>query len=366
MPLGRTSIGLLFGIVVLLLAMRGIAVGQPSDTDPPLVSKDAFIHSFQGNFGTISLPGCGLHMDMLFDPFLLQKFVQDRPCYERMLQAHMDRGDNVVVVSPKSGYHGHNDLDLWHQPDVIAAFLRDVRRHRNNRGEPIRPIMFMAGDGHIDNMKTAGAFEHWQRDIDALAAAAAPYIDSTATCWECRDGQSFVDAATYIRMARYVAEKFPRAVHGPHLAAQVVSWSGPPEANDPNHGDPIASWVNARREGWADVLYYQFDTGRPYLSPESLPPDPASKQRGAMQRWWEVAVRLGDDPWSRATSLAAHPNGDHFGWPVQVPIVAFEFIYDTYWKRDPKATEAYAVEWCKQALAIGGWGCGSASYRRPQ
>jgi hypothetical protein len=48
-----------------------------------------------------------------------------------------------------------------------------------------------------------------------------------------------------------------------------------------------------------------------------------------------------------------------------VPIVAFEFIYDRYWARDPRATEAYAVQFCRRALAIGGWGCGSASYRRP-
>ena len=33
------------------------------------------------------------------------------------------------------------------------------------------------------------------------------------------------------------------------------------------------------------------------------------------------------------------------------------------WNRDPKATEAYAVQFCQRALALGGRGCGSASWR---
>jgi hypothetical protein len=129
------------------------------------------------------------------------------------------------------------------------------------------------------------------------------------------------------------------------------------DRDDPNKGDKAAAWKNCRAEGWCDLLLYQFEVGDPYIHPEDAAPN-YTGHPGALGRWYEVAVRLGDDPWS-----AASANNDRHGW-VQAPLVAFEFIYDTYWARDPRATEAYAVEFCRKALDIGGWGCGSASYRR--
>lgn len=350
----------------------GSSATTTAGADPPITAKDEFIRSFQANFGTIELANCGLHLDNLFDPFLLITWVEDRPCFERMMAEHAVRNDNTVVVDPRSGYHGHNDVDLWHEPERFAAFLRDVRRHVNARGEHFRTLLFFAGDSHIDDMHPAAAFEHWTRDVDAIAAAAEPFVDATVPCWECRPQNDYVSAARYIEMGRYLARLFPRAVHAQHLAAGANSWSSwpcdperdaacagvPPEdRDDPNRGDRMAAWKNCRAEGWCDLFLYQFEVGAAYLHPEDADPH-YTGYPGALGRWYEVAVRLGDDPWSAATA-----RGDRHGW-VQLPIVAFEFVYDTYWGRDPRATEAYAVEFCRKALAIGGWGCGSASYRR--
>jgi hypothetical protein len=374
---------LLAGIATLLVLTaesKPLAQGAPRATAPaavadlPPTAKDEFIHSFQANFGTIKLPGCGLHLDNLFDPFLLIKWQEDRPCYEQMMAQHAVRNDNVIVVDPRSGYHGHNDVDLWHEPERFAEFLRDLRRRTNAKGEHFRTLVFFSGDRHIDDMHGAEAREHWKRDVDRLAAAAEPLVDATVPCWECRPQNDYVSAAGYIEMGRYLAQKFPRAVHAQHLVAGANSWSSWPcdprreqscttvptsDLDDPNRGDKAAAWKNCRAEGWCDLLLYQFDVGDAYLHPEEAEPN-YTGHPGALGRWFEVAVRLGDDPWS-----AKSASGDRHGW-VQVPIVAFEFIYDTYWSRDPRATEAYAVEFCHKVLEIGGWGCGSASYRRPR
>jgi hypothetical protein len=355
--------------------LRRIATGagQSAPGDPPIAAKQEFIRNFQANFGTIKLPGCGLHLDNLFDPFLLIAWLENRPCFDRMMNEHARRNDNVVVVDPKSGYHGHNDVDLWHEPTRFAEFLRDIRRRTNGRGEHFRVLLFLAGDGHINDMRADGALTHWKRDVDALAAAAEPVVDATVPSWECRPQNDYVSASGYIQMARYAAQKFPRAVHAQHLSAGASSWSSWPcdprqdttcttvpsnDADDPNRGDSAAAWKQCRAEGWCDLLLYQFDVGDAYLHPEDADPN-YTGHPGALGPWYEIAVRLGDDPRS-----AASAQGNRHGW-VQAPIVAFEFIYDTYWSRDPRATEAYAVQFCRRALAIGGWGCGSASYRRP-
>lgn len=349
---------------------------------PPVTDKTTFIRTYQANFGGIKLPGCGLHLDNLFDPFLLIKWVEDRDCFERMMQAHMDRGDNVVIVDPRSGYHGHNDVDLWHQPEAFAAFLQDIRRHVNSRGEHIRTQVFFAGDGHIDDMRAPGALDHWRRDVDAIAAVAEPAVDSTVPCWECRHQNDYVSARIYYDMLAHLAVRFPAATHGVHLiqnSSSPSSWRCDPQipgscaspsdgpdasdADDPARGNEIGAWVWMRERGLVDVFYYQFEAGDEYANLDAYPSDPENGgQKGAARRWWEIVVRLADDPWANATMRQSHPNGDHFGWPVQVPVIAFEFIYDFYWNRGPD--EALQIKRCQHFLALGGWGCGSASYRR--
>jgi|GEM_PF-3999286 len=325
---------------------------------PPVGSKASFVATYQANFGGIKLPGCGLHMDAVFDPFLLERFVNNRGCYEQMMQAHAVRNDNVVVVGAKSGYHGQNDIDVWHSPAPLVEMLTDIRSKRNATGEFFRVQLVVGADGHVDDMRDAGNFAHWQRDIDGVAAVTQDLVDATMTCWECRHVQDFTSAKRYIDMGRYVAAKWPKAFHGQHLISNSSSWSSWPcegcapsnDADDPNRGNEISAWWNCLREGWCDGFFYQFDVGSSYLYP--------SPGDDAMERWVEIVERLGDDPWSLATS-----KGNRHGWP-QVPVIAFEFIYDTYWNRDPKATEAYQIEWCKRALQLGGRGCGSASVRR--
>jgi len=101
-------------------------------------------------------------------------------------------------------------------------------------------------------------------------------------------------------------------------------------------------------------LLFQFDSGARYLEPASHPN--YTGLPGALGRYWEVITRLGNDP-----QAAAKAAGNRRGWP-QVDVVAFEFIFDAYHNR---SDEAYSIDWCRKALAIGGWGCGSASWRRP-
>ena len=344
--------------------------------NPPIGPKSDFWTQYQGNFGTMKLAGCGLHLNSVFDPFLLERWLNNRPCYEQMMQLHASRGDNRIVVDPRAGYGGHNDADLWHDPAKFREFLLDVRSHVNINGENFKVLVFLQADEHIQDMRSETSYTHWKADIDALAAVTQDVVDATATCWECRHQQDFTSSKRYIDTGRYISQRWPLAVHAQHLRLESSSWSSWPcnpdiggpscvpsnDADDPNKGNETAAWTNCRAEGWCDLFLFQGAWRGEYLYPESYPLDATTGQRAWASRWWEIVVRLGDDPQSLATSRA---QGDHHGWP-QVPLILFELgIYDTYWMTDPKATEQLAIERCKEGMALGGWGCGSGSWRQP-
>ncbi len=396
-----------------LLAILGVGAGltaaastarsreepDPRPATQPILSKADFLHNYQGDFGNAKRPGCGLYNDSVFDP-LLVLWIGNRECFERVMALKADRNDNRVVVSLTTDYHGrYAKHDLWHDPEQFARFLADVRSRRNGLGEYFKVSVALSGDGHIGSFLLNGrpghpdpaAEDHFKRDVAELARAAGDQIDATMECWECRDQRNYMTPGTYQRLGRFIAAVLPKAVHATHLvsgANSVSSWRCDPdqrgpdgiragdrppgtpghcphsekEGDDPFGGSKPGFWKSCRAEGWCDALYYQFETGRKYTDPRRYPT--YTGYDGAMGRWWEVVVRLGDDPWSARTS-----GGNRHGW-VQVPVIAFEFIYDGY-HTPPGGTigglppDQYAIEWCKQALALGGWGCGSASYRRP-
>ncbi len=227
-------------------------------------------------------------------------------------------------------------------------------------------LVFLAGDGHIasflkderEGVPDPDAEAHFARDARALAAAAADQVDATAVCWECRNQRNYMTAGTYERNGKLIAALFPRAWHGQHLNHTSSSWAsagGSQEGDDPNGGSGSVAWSRCLRDGWCDGLLFEFEAGERYLKPEASPNYTGFP--GAFGRYWELIVRLGNDPQSVATAA-----GKRHGWP-QVDVLAFEFILDAY---NNRSDEAYSVEWCKKALAIGGWGCGSASWRRPR
>lgn len=354
--------------IPLLIVAFVCCAASPLAFAQPLPSKPLFIQQYQGNFGSILVPGCGFHNDILFDPVgLLVTWTNNKPCFEKAMQAHADRGDNRVVVDPRADYHegeGGGIVDLWHDASTFRAFLADIRRHANNRGERFEVLLFLGGDGHIkgflENDRIGApdrdAEAHALRDIRALASAAADEVAGTAVCWECRDQTNFMTAGTYERLGKAIADAFPKAWHGQHLIAGSSSWSSTEtEGDDPNHGNKLRAWDRCVVDGWCDGLLYQFGVGDEYLNPTRHPN--YTGRDGAMGRYFEVVVRLANDP--RATITRA--GGDYARWPP-VDVLAFEFIYDAYNKR---SDEAYSLAWCRQALAVGGWGCGSASYRRP-
>src|SRR4051794_38382701 len=355
--------------IVGLLAWLGMAAGA-SPAAAQALDKVDFVRNYQGNFGGIKVPGCGFHNDTMFDPVsLLVTWTSNRPCFERAMQAHAERGDNRVVVDPRADYHGGEGggpIDLWHDPGTFGRFLKDVRAHTNNRGEPFKVLVFMAGDGHIasflkderEGVPDPEAEAHFARDARALAAAAADHVDATAVCWECRSQRNYMTAGTYERNGKLIAALFPRAWHGQHLNDTSSSWAsagGSQEGDDPNGGSGSVAWSRCLRDGWCDGLLFEFEAGERYLKPAAYPNYTGFP--GAFGRYWELIVRLGNDPQSVATAA-----GKRRGWP-QVDVLAFEFILDAY---NNRSDEAYSVEWCKKALAIGGWGCGSASWRRPR
>ena len=196
-----------------------ISLGS-SEGQPPLTGKREFVQNYQGNFGSIKVPDCGLFNDSLFDPILLVKYVNDRPCYEKMMQAHADRGDNRVVVDPRADYHGGQGggiVDWWHEPARFAEFLGDIRSHVNKWGEHFEALVFLAGDGHIgsfiqrEGVPNLAAEAHWADDLRALAAAAAGEIAGTATCWECRHQKDYITPGGYERAGKLIAQLFPSA-----------------------------------------------------------------------------------------------------------------------------------------------------------
>jgi hypothetical protein len=330
---------------------------------PPVLDRREFARTYQGNFGTIKVPGCGLHLDHLFDPFLLPLWRDNKPCFEQALEAHAVRNDNRIVVSPRADYNGQMPLvDLWHDPSTFLAFLRDIRRHRNRRGESFRTLVFLGADGHQPRLIQSfgvpdlDAEAHWLADIQRLASLTADQTDGTAICWECRHVVDYLTPGTFERAGSLIARVYPQAWHGVHLVQDSSSWSRwETEVDDPNHGNELAAWWSCTRAGWCDGLLYQMTAGDTYVHPDNYPG--YNGQAGPFTRWKEIVERLGNDPRSAATS-----GGDRHGWP-QVDVLNFEHIYDAY--TSDTTDEAYAIAFCQRALELGGWGCGSASFRRP-
>jgi len=328
---------------------------------PPIIEKALFARTYQGNFGTIAVPGCGLHNDLLFDPFLLPLWLYNRPCFEAALQAHAVRGDNRVVVAPRADYNGHMPLvDLWHDPATFRRFLIAIRQHVNARGETLEPLVVLGADGHQATLiQSVGvpdeeAEAHWQADLVAMGRAIEDQTAGTAICWECRHVQEYLTAGQFERAGVTIARVFPRSWHGVHLVQESSAWSSRPEADDPNQGSEPGSWWSCVRAGWCDGFLYQMAAGDAYLNPDAYPN--YTGYPGALGRWWEIVVRLGNDPQSLATAGRLD-----YGWP-KVDLINFEHIYDGY---NGRSDEAYGIAFCKRALELGGWGCGSGSYRRP-
>ena len=350
------------------LAMVWLACEAATVAGQTLPSKRQFIENYQGNFGSIKVEGCGFHNDSLFDPVvLLTTWTHNRACFDKAMQAHADRGDNRVVVDPRADYHGGQGgaiVDLWHDPATFSKFLTDVRSRLNSRGERFEVLLFLSGDSHIDSFLKGGAAgvpdaeaeAHALRDIAALGSAVADQVGGTAVCWECRDQTNYMTPGTYERLGKAIAAAFPTAWHGHQLSAAVNSWSSTPnEGDDPNKGDKMRAWTRCVADGWCDGLLYQFAVGEEYLNAQNHPN--YTGHAGAMGRYLEVVVRLANDPQAERTRA-----GGSFPRWGRVDVLAFEFIYDAY---NNRSDEAHGVDWCKRALAIGGWGCGSASYRRP-
>lgn len=352
------------------LAGLSLVVHAQTPAASPRVVRAEFARTYQGNFGSIRLPGCGVQHDVIFDPHLLYWWAHDRRCFDAAMDAHASRGDNRIVIDPSDDYNrGHSlpggDIDMWHEPARFRAFIDEVRSRTNSRGEHVGVLLFLAGDAHFGKtmLRDGKAGEpdpaveaHWHRDLRAMADATRDVVDGTAVCWECRPVTDYMTVGQYERGGQLIAQLWPDAWHGQHLTPDASSWvASTAEGDDPNHGDRIEAWHRCRREQWCDGLLFQFQAGEPYLRADRTPGNPdTGGHRGAMGRWWEVVKRLGNDPRASHTS-----QGNRHGWP-QVDVIAFEHIHDAHWGR---SDEAYGLAWCRKALEIGGWGCGSASYR---
>jgi hypothetical protein len=365
------------------LALAAASTLSAAGESPRLPGKRAFVENYQGDFGNAKLAGCGLHNDSVFDPVLLPLWLNNRDCFERVLQLKAKNNDNRVVVSPAINYRAGQGgaADLWHDPARFRSFLVDIRSHTNARGETIEPLVIWLQSEHFSSFlvndeegRTDPQQEsHFARDIRAMADAVRDAVPATAVCWECRDQRDTITPGAYARAARLIAQLFPDAWHGHHFrkeSSSASSWpcrdAGDPacdaEGDDPFKGQKPDFWVACKAEGWCDGLLFQFADGDAYLHPDRH--TNYTGKPGALGRYYEVVARLGNDP--RSTATAA---GNRHGWP-QVDVIAFEFIYDAYHAPpgrsfDGKPPAEYAIEFCKRALEIGGWGCGSASYRRP-
>ena len=206
---------------------------------PPLISRADFARSYQGNYGSIRLPGCGAPYDTLFDPHILYWWAHDRRCFDAAMDAHASRGDNRIVIDPSDDYNqGHGlpggDIDMWHDPVRFRAFIDELRSRTNSRGENFGVLLFLAGDAHFGKTMLRGGRtgepdsapeEHWHRDLRAMAEATREAVDGTAVCWECRPVTDYMTVGQYERGGRLIARLWPDAWHGQHLTVDASSWA---------------------------------------------------------------------------------------------------------------------------------------------
>jgi hypothetical protein len=350
-----------FVIAGLLVAGATVALSaQRGDVARPPVPRERFAVEYQGNFGGITVPGCRLYNDILFDPQLLPMWLQDRPCFDRSMAAHAARGDNRVVVSPAICYHGGEAgpcADIWHEPQRFREFLEAIRRHRNARGETIEPLVVWIQDEHFRSFLRSGregtpdpqAEAHAVKDLEAMAAVTRDLISGHSLAWEPRPQREWMTAGTYERLATRMRQLWPDAWIGVHLTQDSSSWTSAEggEGDDPNRGDRTLSWQRCRKAGWCDGLLFQAAAGDAFINPERHPN--YTGRPGWAGRWLEIVQRLGAG--SR-------------GWP-RVDLVFWEAVYDAYHGR---VDEQVQIARCKEALSIAAEhgvrsSCGSASHR---
>ena len=82
--------------------------------------------------------------------------------------------------------------------------------------------------------------------------------------------------------------------------------------------------------------------------------------------WHGQHLIAASNSWSSSEGEGDDPNGGNKTRAWERCVAAGQRSAGASHPREGKVSALGGVDWCRQALAIGGWGCGSASYRRPR
>lgn len=105
-------------------------------------ATDSELHNVQANFCNIETPGPTAPGQPMFTIFYISLGQEDRAAWLKAQAAH---GSTHFVLSPKAGYPGaaFPDKDLTVQPDVFAAYIREVLAAPGANGKGFTPILIL-------------------------------------------------------------------------------------------------------------------------------------------------------------------------------------------------------------------------------
>jgi len=365
----------------------------------PAANSDE-LHNVQANFCNLPAPGPTGKGAPMFTVFYISLGQEDRQAW---LKAQAAAGATHFVLSPQAGYPGaaFADRNLYDQPDVFAAYIREVMAAPGANGKGFTPIIILdGGEPGIRDRIT----RFWPGIRAALGADADRVL--VVPGWELVNASAATSADLSFALKELGREGWP------HIWVHLSPRRGAGSSNPGESDDPWRMWSWPVRNADGSLVMeddgqggqrVKFDTGRGIgdaaEADKLAHPDPMGTWGGAESPFWKMAggelaegllyqseaVRGNDDQCDAARAdcwknrwedivprLAAGMNGWRIlGGGKQVGLVFFEG--PAYYFFRGQTDMAFAVRIANQARAmcdkyrvVCGFGNGIPDKRQPE
>lgn len=354
-------------------AMVDVQVAAVQEKPPaaPEATEDE-IHNIRANFCNLLDPkGRGA----MFTPFYISLGQEDRLAW---LKTQVAAGSNHVVMSPRISYPGSPfpSRDIYSQPDVFAAYVREVMAFPGANGKGLTPILIL-DDGELGIRDRIRQF--WPGIRQALGDDARRVI--VVPGWELVASSQATSADLSYALKELRAEAWP------HIWVHLSPRRGAGSSNPGQPDDPWRVWSWPVRNPDGSLIMEDDGEGGQRVKMEDgrgigaaaeadklAHPDPLGKWGGAESAFWKMeggevaegflyqseAVRPDDDRCDAARAdcwanrwedmVLRFGTGFH-GWRVMF-LAYFEGPAYHFFRQPTAEMSAFAVRIADQARAM--------------